>query len=58
MSNITFDTKLTPKLSSMKENYDLLSKIAFKAAHRYSLSGVQKITFDELNSVQKKEKII
>jgi hypothetical protein len=33
---------MTSKLSSLKDNQALLSSIAFRAAHRYSMGGTNK----------------
>ena len=43
LSETTNEVDLTSKLSSLKENQALLSSIAFRAAHRYSMGGANKV---------------
>lgn len=43
LSETTNEVNLTSKLSSLKENQALLSSIAFRAAHRYSMGGANKV---------------
>ena len=43
LSDTTNELNLTSKLSSIKENQALLSSIAFRAAHRYSMGPASPI---------------
>ena len=42
LSETTNEVNMTSKLSSLKDNQALLSSIAFRAAHRYSMGGTNK----------------